>query len=104
MSLDGYKALSSCCVSLSLYVYNESNQNVTAGRHRGETVQGYRFEDLLAYIQKLDVANRQLDRRIVDLGGEELQKQKVLTNYEATLSDVLSSPAALPLFTEYMDR
>ncbi|KAJ3797919.1 PhoX domain-containing protein [Lentinula aff. detonsa] len=82
-----------------------------ANHEKDDWINGERTEDVVAFLDRLYTAKRQVEQRIVKLGGgEDLQKQSIhqetggLTNSGITLRDILSNPSSLSYFMEFMDR
>ncbi|KAJ3837342.1 PhoX domain-containing protein [Lentinula raphanica] len=82
-----------------------------ANHEKDDWINGERTEDVVAFLDRLYTAKREVEQRIVELGGrEDLQKQSVYqeagspTNSGISLRDILSNPSSLSYFMEFMDR
>ncbi|KAF5368400.1 hypothetical protein D9758_002198 [Tetrapyrgos nigripes] len=82
-----------------------------ANHEKDDWINGERTEDVVAFLDRLYTAKRKVEKRIVELGGED-ESQKHTTFQDPgtpakagiTLRDVLSNPSSLSYFMEFMDR
>ncbi|KAG0343033.1 Intermediate filament protein [Podila humilis] len=77
-------------------------------REKDDIVNGNRVEDIIVYINRLDIAKRRAEKRIEALGGPLYPKRRVRETVpesaDITLETVLTNPSGLSYFMEFQDR
>ncbi|KAG0358860.1 Intermediate filament protein [Podila minutissima] len=81
-------------------------------RERDDIVNGNKVEDIIVYINRLDIARRRAEKRIEALGGPAYPKRRTRdsapesknTPTEVTLETILTNPSGLSYFMEFLDR
>ncbi|KAF9381045.1 Intermediate filament protein [Podila verticillata] len=81
-------------------------------REKDDIVNGNKVEDIIVYINRLDIARRRAEKRIEALGGPAYPKRRTRdsaseskgTPTEVTLETILTNPSGLSYFMEFLDR
>ncbi|KAG8875090.1 Intermediate filament protein [Tulasnella sp. 331] len=73
-----------------------------ANHENEELINGEKASDVVAYLDRLYNAKRQIENRIVLLGGDDDSTSG--TSQQLSLRDVLTNPNSLSYFMEFMDR
>ncbi|KAG0016543.1 Intermediate filament protein [Podila clonocystis] len=81
-------------------------------REKEDIVNGNKVEDIIVYINRLDIARRRAEKRIEALGGPAYPKHRTRdsvpesknTPKEVTLETILTNPSGLSYFMEFLDR
>ncbi|KAF9133860.1 Intermediate filament protein [Mortierella sp. 14UC] len=85
---------------------------LVVNREKDDIVNGNKVEDIIVYINRLDIARRRAEKRIEALGGPAYPKRRTrdytpeVKNGPSliTLETVLTNPAGLSYFMEFQDR
>ncbi|KAH9932024.1 PhoX domain-containing protein [Epithele typhae] len=83
-------------------------RTLLANNANSDWINGEKTEDIVAFLDRLYTAKRQVEKRIVVLGGEADSRQTIYqetpTNSSLSLRDVLTNPSSLSYLMEFMDR
>ncbi|KAG0088556.1 Intermediate filament protein [Podila epicladia] len=86
-------------------------KSLIENREKDDIVNG-KVEDIIVYINRLDIARRRAEKRIEALGGPAYPKRRnrdsvpesKSTPTEVTLETILTNPSGLSYFMEFLDR
>lgn len=85
-----------------------THQILIANHEKDDWINGEKTEQVVAFLDRLYTAKRQVEERIVILGGGNGTKQSILQGpheqIRVSLRDVLRNPSSLSYFMEFMDR
>ncbi|KAF9899239.1 Intermediate filament protein, partial [Lobosporangium transversale] len=86
-------------------------KSLIAGCDKDEIVNGSKVEDIIVYINRLDIAKKRAEKRIEALGGPAYSKRRSRENADTKnppslidLHTILNNPSGLSYFMEFQDR
>ncbi|KZT43860.1 hypothetical protein SISSUDRAFT_1013638 [Sistotremastrum suecicum HHB10207 ss-3] len=81
-------------------------RSLLANHENDEQIKGERTEEVVAFLDRLYTAKKEIENRISILGGVDVSRSTQDTEPAAkpTLRDILMNPSSLSYYMEYMDR